>query len=215
MFRGQQVERIKRVYMNDEEKRIVNKLKALIDNTPYAGEKATALNVLKKYCEKHNISEEELNEPEEKTFDYDISRDDYTIGIFRCVAFWFFDRKGINFSEGLKFYTYKGKKFKHLACCEIHCKPADFVELVAEFEQYNAAFKKQLSRFLKKQKDEFKRAFLDKNNLLLPFDFYKRIGKEEPIDMQKAFIESAGYIYALSGAKSVEIHKQIGESKNG
>lgn len=39
--------------MTDKEKRIVDKLKAIIKNTPYEGEKSTAINVLKKYCLKH------------------------------------------------------------------------------------------------------------------------------------------------------------------
>ena len=202
--------------MNDKERRIVDKLKALIANTPYEGEKQTAINVLKKYCLEHNISEEELDEPSEKEFQYDIANDSWAYGLFKCVSFHFFDRKGeaSQFNEKIRFYEYTDRKYKHLLCVKIICSLADFAELIAEFQQYNSAFKKQLKRFLKKKNDEFQRAFLDKNNLLLPFDFYKRIGEERPEDQVKYFEEAISYEITLSEVKKIDIYKQLEASKS-
>lgn len=198
--------------MNSKDERIIQKLKAIIDDTPYPGEREAALNVLERYCLAHNISEEDLdNSIEEQIFSYDIPRgENYEWAqLLRCVTYYYFERKGKSFKGRSELYEYRAKKLRNLLRMEFKCYPAEFIEIIAEYEVYAAAFKKQLNAFLKKKHKEFLRAFLDKNDLLLPPDYFKLIGKLDMGEVVHQFWESASYELALEEASRVSTHKQL------
>ena len=200
--------------MNSKDERIIQKLKAIIADTPYPGERETALNVLKRYCLAHNISEEDLdNSIQEQIFSYDVPRgkNQEWAGLLRCISYHYFERKGKAHEAESRFkqYTYRDQGLRNLINIEIKCYPAEFIEIIAEYEVYAAAFKKQVKAFLKKKHEEFLRAFLDKNDLLLPPDYFKLIGKLDVEETMHQFWESASYELALEEASIVSTHKQL------
>ena len=141
---------------NSKDERIIQKLKAIIADTPYPGERETALNVLKRYCLAHNISEEDLdNSIQEQIFSYDVPRgkNQEWAGLLRCISYHYFERKGKAHEAESRFkqYTYRDQGLRNLINIEIKCYPAEFIEIIAEYEVYAAAFKKQVKAFLKKK----------------------------------------------------------------
>lgn len=196
--------------MTDKEKQIVEKLKRLINNTPYEGERNTALNVLKKYCLLHGITEEDLDGQEEVNFYYDLY-DQNSFNIFQCVCFHFFSRRNriSRTSELDKFVSYFEYKHKRNSIfVEIKCSPGEFAALIGEFEVYKSSFNKQLKKRIAELKDKYLRAYLDKNNLLLPPDTKYLIGKEEPYSHQK-FVEDLEYELLVKKTKKAEVYKQL------
>lgn len=196
--------------MTDKEKQIVDKLKRLINNTPYEGERNTALNVLKKYCLAHGITEEDLDSQEEANFSYDLY-DQNSYNIFQCVCFHFFNRrKRISHRNELdKFVSYFEYRHKRNSIfVEIKCSPSEFAALIGEFEVYKSSFNKQLKKRIAELKERYLRAYLDKNDLLLPPDTEYLIGKEEPYSHQK-FVEDLEYELLVKKTKKAEVYKQL------
>lgn len=159
--------------MTEKEKRIIEKLKALIKDTPYEGEKKTALNVLKNYCLKHNIDEAELELEMTKKFEYVIhgsissetTIDDYTI--FSVIARHYFKRQGKDFYEmGFRYY----EKTPNKLILFMELPPQDFVNLISEYEFYLKAYKKEHKKAFKNFERTFYRAFLMQQDLLFPAD---------------------------------------------
>lgn len=185
--------------MNDKEKTIINKLKALIENTPYAGEKSTAINVLKNYCLKHNISDSELEDSEKKYFEYFVTgcRDgkhfDENIELFEVVCQKFYERRNESFWE----QEHKGLQFKKQFRYLLYMTSTDFINLIAEYEFYKSAFKRSYKKAFAQWQKDFFRAFLKKQNLLLKpteENFFEsptasEIRREERVDLIASEIE--------------------------
>lgn len=191
--------------MTEKEKRIVDKLKAIIKNTPYEGEKNTAINVLKKYCLKHNINFEELaNTEEAQEFNYTIKEKvGYEYGLvdfFITLIKKHFQRKKEDFSHKDVWY-YESKKNTY--CFSLKVKTSDFFEIVAEYEFYSKHYVEEYKKQLKDFKMKYFRAFLSKHSLLLdPSDddereltdeekrlFYEASILEEDITKKDYFIQ--------------------------
>lgn len=201
--------------MTEKERRVVEKLKALIADTPYKGEKETAIRVLKNYCLKHNISEADLDGVEIREFTYELGDQD-SHNIFICVSFHYFkkNKRIVNIAEldaVESFWHRRGQRNSNFV--KLLCSPGDFAALIAEFEIYKVAFKKQLKKWLAKQKFKFEKAFLDKHDLLIPVEAVKRIGESGPPD-PGYLLEDLAYIDTLKDVEKVEIYKQI-EQKRG
>ena len=199
--------------MTDEEKRIVKKLKAIINNTPYPGEKATAMNVLKNYCLKHGITSEQLDVDEEKEFEYIIT-DKYHICLYllKNISFWVFKRHEKRWSdESFSVYVYCDPRKKAYDIIRIRTTTAVFLEIIGEFEVYNVAFKKQLNNYIHDKRKEFTRAFLEAHDLLIPSDEVepKQIGKINPKDDEKRLWEAASYLDTLGKIEHVTVYKQL------
>jgi hypothetical protein len=155
--------------MTDKERKIINKLKAIIKDTPYAGEKATAINVLKNYCLKHNIDESELQESEKKRFEYIVHGRqsdlvwDENIALFEVICQKFYERRNENFWE----QGHRGYQDEHAFHYYLLMTSEDFINLIAEYEFYKKAFKKAYKKAFSDWEKDFFRAFLKKQNLLL------------------------------------------------
>ena len=155
--------------MTDKEKRIVDKLKAIIKNTPYEGEKNTTINVLKKYCLLHNLNFEELANTEElQEFNYTIKEKvgyDYGLVDFFCTLIKkHFQRKKEDFNyKDIWFYESKKNKYSFT----LKMKTSDFFEIVAEYEFYSKHYVKEYEKQLIDFKMKYFRAFLSKHSLLL------------------------------------------------
>lgn len=205
--------------MTEEEKRIVKKLQGIINDTPYPGEKATALNVLKKYCLKHGITLDQLETDEEKVFDYEIVDKSNTGGVLLLsIVFWTLKRhKKPWHDERMLSFRYNCRSKQSVRLYKIKTTTEIFLEIISEFEVYFRAYKKQVRNYLRDMKIEFTRAFLDAHDLLLPSDEFKpkRIGEEKLEDDIKRFWEAAAYRETLSRVEHVTVHKQIPHTSNG
>jgi len=192
--------------MTDKERRIVEKLQALIKDTPYAGEKATAISVLKNYCLKHGIEEWELNSNHKQTFEY-VIRDniDNPFGeynLFEVIARHFYERQNENFWEQGHRYYQKNKKTLVLL---LEMTSEDFVNLIAEYEFYKKAFNKSYKKAFEQWQRDYFRAFLMKQDLLFDADPNKeiRIPTEEEIEREQRVISMTTDI------KKVDFYKQL------
>ena len=143
--------------MTDREKRIIKKLQAIIKGTPYEGEKATAMNVLRNYCKTQHInldelSDDELNANEIKERYYEFVDNGYrgqlvTQVICRCMSEFGRPQREIR-------YGIRGKKKIYL----IEVNSEEYLTIVTRCELYWKAYKEQLK--------QFNLAFLMKNHLL-------------------------------------------------
>lgn len=171
--------------MTEKERKIIEKLKALIKDTPYEGEKQTALNVLKNYCLKHGINETELETKTEQKFTYKVkglysSEKINPIDLFIVIARHYFKRQGKDFYKmGFEYYSDKRKNETHFY---MTLPPSDFINLIAEYEFYAKAYKKAYKKQLRDFDFKFYRAFLMKHDLLFdpdPNEEQKELSEEE------------------------------------
>lgn len=194
--------------MTEKDKRIINKLKAIISNTPYAGEKSTAINVLKKYCLKHNIDESDLESDEKKYFEYIVSGKapyeeyDENASLFIVVAEKFYERRNEDFFE----QGHKGGQIDDKYYYRLFMTYADFVSLIAEYEFYKNAFEKARKKAFQEWQRNFFRAFLMKQNLLLKCkdeEDYFEMPTEEEMKREQQVVAMSEDI------KKCNYHKQI------
>lgn len=197
--------------MTDKERKIINKLKAIIKDTPYAGEKATAINVLKNYCLKHNIDESELEESEKKHFEYIVHGKqsdpalDENIALFEVICQKFYERRNENFWE----QGHRGYQDGHAFRYYLLMTSEDFINLIAEYEFYKKAFKKAYKKAFSDWERDFFRAFLKKQNLLLkpdddePFKPFTKeeLLREERVDLIASDVEHKPFHKQIKGGK--------------
>lgn len=192
--------------MTDKEKRIVEKLQALIKDTPYAGEKETAINVLKNYCLKHGIEEWELNNNHKQTFEYIIHDNiDNFFGeyhLFSVIARHFYERRNEDyFNQG---HRYRQKKKKYLVLL-LEMTSEDFVNLIAEYEFYKKAFNKSYKKAFEQWQRDYFRAFLMKQNLL----FNANPNEEVRIPTSEEIEREQRVISMTTDIKKVDFYKQL------
>ena len=199
--------------MTEKERRIVEKLQALIKNTPYAGEKQTAINVLKNYCLKHNISEEELGSVELQNFEYiikDNPNNKFDLWwLFEVIGRHYYERTGRNFFDEDIRYHVESKKKTFLF---LRITSSDFVNLISEYEFYARNFSKEKRKAIKEFERNFFRAFLMKQDLLFESDITeedyfldpKEIAREQQVMAMAEDIAENKFLKQIEGAKKHE-----------
>lgn len=199
--------------MTEEEKRIVKKLKAIINNTPYDGEKNTALNVLKKYCLKHNISESDLDDNEKRYFEYVVNgkscyeKYDENASLFEVVARKFYERRNEDFYE----QGHRGGEFGGKYHYQLYMTYEDFISLISEYEFYKNAFKKAKKKSFTEWERNFFRAFLMKQKLLLKPTDEDDMSIPTPDEIRR----EEQVMAMASGIKKANYYKQIGNKQGG
>ena len=171
--------------MTEKEKRIVEKLKAIINNTPYEGEKATALNVLRNYCKKHNLDLNTILSKEPSGGDVKDHIYEFTNSskyrrklVFQTVANYMqrkgFDHKGLSYTQfGKRIRVYIPKVTSE-----------DYLIIVTLCELYWKGFKNQI--------DDFYIAFLTKNQLFIEPDSIEQPTLEELERYERASLMARG-----------------------